>query len=229
MLGRFMTTSLLPTSVKCTTAVQWWLSNSILQFSWRKLTHSIWGRAGVKNTPDRRICLVAWLNLVFQSRHLSLWTIAGRPDCQLTHSNGAFFSSQSTLYLGNISLLPFLSASFDFLAVLLFLFVPRSLFLYVETEASVGSTLPTGLSNAVKRNDDILTFVKVPTSHLFLIKIAIFALCHRRFCLLVRRSFWELWRCLVEPQLPSGWMLSTPSHLLNPLRSFYIFLFYCIF
>jgi len=36
----------------------------------------------------------------------------------------------------------------------------RSLFLYVETEALVGSTLPTGLSNAVKRNDDILTFVK---------------------------------------------------------------------
>ena len=113
MLGRFMTTSLLPTSVKCTTAVQWWLSNSILQFSWRKLTHSIWGRAGVKNTPDRRICLVAWLNLVFQSRHLSLWTIAGRPDCQLTHSNGAFFSSQSTLYSGNISLLH-LSVFFSF-------------------------------------------------------------------------------------------------------------------
>ena len=64
--------------------------------------------------------------------------------------------------------------------------------MYVETEASVGSTLPTGLSNAVKRNDDILTFVKVPTSHLYLIKIAIFALCHRRFCLLVRRRFWEL-------------------------------------
>ena len=51
---------------------------------------------------------------VFQFRHLSLWTIAGRPDCQLTHSNGAFFSSQSTLCLGNISLLPFSSASFNF-------------------------------------------------------------------------------------------------------------------
>ena len=67
MLGRFMTTSLSLTSVKCTTAVQWWHSNSNLQFSWRKLTHSIWGSAGVKNTPDRRICLVAWLNLCFNS------------------------------------------------------------------------------------------------------------------------------------------------------------------
>ena len=43
----------------------------------------------------------------------------------------------------------------------MFVIFSRSLFLYVETEALVGAALPTGLSNALKRNDDILTFVKV--------------------------------------------------------------------
>ena len=44
-------------------------------------------------------------------------------------------------------------------------FVPRGLFLYVETEALLDTN---SFSSAVKRNSDILTFVKVPRQPLHL-------------------------------------------------------------
>ena len=115
------------------------------------------------------------------------------------------------LYIFQVPLLVRLYFPGPYSCTLLF---SRSLFLYVETEALVGGSLPAGLSNNIKRSDDILTFVKVfifrnnkndameksqtNANNVLIFLILNFTLV-RRLYLPARRSFWELWRCQSEP------------------------------